>query len=250
MTDSHHPSRPELYDLRHGDADRGDVPFYVDRARATDGPVLELACGTGRVYLPLVRAGVDAVGVDTNANSLARLREMADREGLEHSVRVGDMTALDVDRAYDLVICPFNALQHARTLADQRATLSGVYDALAPGGRFVFDVFVPRFDVICETYGEWTEQAVQYEGRDYTVRSRTRVASEVEQLFAVETELCGRAGDVIHRSEHELAMLPTPHVQLLADGSRFASYDVDGGFGDDALTDGDSIQVWTLQKAE
>ena len=55
---------------------------------------------------------------------------------------------------------------------------------------------------------------------------------------------------MIHRSEHELAMLPTPHVQLLADGSRFASYDVDGGFGDDALTDGDSIQVWTLQKAE
>lgn len=158
-----HPSQPELYDLQYAEADRGDVPFYVERACEADGPILELACGTGRVHLDLLRAGVDADGVDVSPASLDRLRAKADARELSTSVREGDMTALDSDRAYDLAIYPFNVLQHARTLADQRATLAGVHDALAPGSRFVFDVFVPRFDVICETYDE---RFVEYEGRD------------------------------------------------------------------------------------
>ena len=242
------PSQPELYDHRYADADRGDVRFYAERARKADGPTLELACGTGRVYLELLRAGVDADGIDVDPASLDRLRERAAEAGLSPSVREGDMTDLDVDRAYDLVVCPFNAVQHATNLTAQRATLDGVYDALAPGGRFVFDVFVPNFDVICETYGEWRETTTEHEGREYTVRTRTRIANEVEQSFVVETEACDPTGEVFHREEHELAMLPKPHVELLADESPFAARSVAGSFDGEPIVDGDGVQVWTLEK--
>ena len=252
MVDDAHPSSPELYDLRYADAERGDVAFYVERAREAGGPTLELACGTGRVHLELLRAGVDADGVDVDADSLARLREKARAAGLSPSVHEGDMTALAPERTYGLVVCPFNALQHATTLADQRATLAGVHDALEPGGRFVFDVFVPRFDVIRETYGGWREESLAYDGREYTLRTRTRVADRVEQLFAVETERRTPAGETLSREEHELAMLPKRLVEVLAGESPFAFASVTGGFdgGCDSLGPDDSTQVWTLEKAE
>lgn len=245
-----HPSRSELYDLRHADAARGDVPFYVDRARATDGPVLELACGTGRIHLPLLRAGVDADGIDVDETSLDRLREKAASEGLDPSVRVSDMTALDTDREYDLVICPFNALQHATTLADLRATLAGVHDALAPGGRFVFDVFVPRFDVIRETYDEWQETDVEYDGREYTVRSRSTVVDHAEQLFAVETEAVAPGGETVVNDRIELAMLPKRLLEVVVAESPFASASLAGGFDGEDIAETQNAQVWTLEKSE
>ncbi|ESP88018.1 class I SAM-dependent methyltransferase [Candidatus Halobonum tyrrellensis] len=250
MVDGAHPSQPELYDLQHADAERGDVPFYVERAREADGPTLELACGTGRVHLELLRAGVDVDGVDVDPDSLDRLRAKARAAGLSPSVRESDMRDPTVDRTYGLVVCPFNAIQHATTLADLRATLAGAHGALSPGGRFVFDVFVPRFDVIRETYGEWREESVEYDGREYRVRSRTRVTDHAEQLFTVETELRTAAGETVRREAHEIAMLPRRLVRLLADGSPFASASVAGGFDGRPLGADDRTQVWTLEKAE
>jgi len=241
-------TEPELYDLRHRDAERGDVEFYVERALEVDGPVVELACGTGRIHLPLLRAGVDADGVDLSAERLDRLRAKARAEGLDPSVREADMTALDPDRRYDLAICPYNSLQFTRTLPALRATLSAVHDALAPGGRFVFDVFVPDFDLICETYGEWEETTVDRAGRTYAVRSRATVTDPVEQLFRVEREVATPEGDVVLEDAFELAMLPKRLVRAVVDDSPFASASVAGGFGGDPIAEGDGTQVWTLER--
>ncbi|WP_435065156.1 class I SAM-dependent methyltransferase [Halobaculum sp. EA56] len=249
MPDDPAITEAELYDLRHRDAEREDVEFYVDRAREADGPVLELACGTGRVHLPLLRAGVDADGVDLSAERLDRLRGKARAEDLDPAVREADMTALEADRAYDLAICPYNSLQFARTLPDLRATLSNVHDALGPGGRFVFDVFVPDFDVICETYGEWEETTVERAGETYTVRSRTTVTDPVEQLFRVERELLTPEGDVVLADASELAMLPKRLVEAVVDASPFAAGSVAGGFDGDAIAEDAATQVWTLERA-
>lgn len=248
MRDDSAITEAELYDLRHRDGERDDVEFYVDRAIEAGGPMLELACGTGRIHLPLLRAGVDADGIDLSADRLDRLRTKARAEDLNHSVREADMAALDPDRAYDLVICPYNSLQFARTLPDLRATLSSVHDALAPGGRFVFDVFVPDFDVICETYDEWEETTVERAGRTYAVRSRTTVTDPVEQLFRVEREVVTPEDDVVLADAFELAMLPKRLVEALVDDSPFASASVAGGFDGEPLTDDDTTQVWTLEK--
>lgn len=56
----YHGERVRFYDEQMADADRDDAGFYADRARAADGPALELACGTGRVYLELLRAASTA----------------------------------------------------------------------------------------------------------------------------------------------------------------------------------------------
>ncbi len=245
-----HPDAAELYDCQHADADRGDAAFYRDLAASIDGPTLELACGTGRVHLELLAAGMDADGIDLDAGALDRLRAKAEERGLEPNVWQADMLDFEADRAYDLAVCPFNTVQHATSVDEQRQLLETVHDALAPGGRFVFDTFVPGFDVICETYGEWQERAIEYEGRTYTHRTRARLVDQVEQQFAVENATEAPDGEVVHEESHRLSMLPKQQVQLLARDSLFAAWSVAAGFDGGELTPEDTVQVWTLEKAE
>jgi len=233
-----------------GALDRGDVDFYADLARDADGPVLELACGTGRVYLELLRAGVDADGFDLSAESLDRLRERAADAGLEPSVWRDDMADFAVEREYALAICPFNAIQHLRSIEDQLTCFRQVHDALAPGGKFVFEVFVPGFDVICETYGEWETNEVEFRGEPHELLTRSRITDEVEQEFAVENELHDSEDEVVFRDKHRLAMLPKREVELLARLSPFDEWAVAGDYDGSPISDGDSKQVWTLRKSE
>lgn len=237
-----------FYEALTGAATRDDIPFYVERAGEADGPVLELACGTGRVHLDLLASGVDADGFDRSAATLRELRRSAAERDLDPRVWQADMTAFAVDRAYDLAVCPFNAFQHLRSTEEQLAALRNVHDALAPGGAFVFDVFVPDFELIRDTYGEWQEGIVEYRGDTYETRSRTRIVDEVHQEFAVEMEATDIDGEQAFAIEHRLTMLPRHEVELLARLSPFGDWEVTGDFSGEPLSDGHSTQVWTLRK--
>jgi SAM-dependent methyltransferase len=253
MDETNRGYRPELAEVYNewvGALGRGDVDFYAGLAGVADGPVLELACGTGRVYLELLRAGVDADGFDLSAGSLDRLRETADDEGLEPTVWRDDMADFAVEREYALAVCPFNTFLHLRGSENQLACLRQVYDALAPGGEFVFEVFVPDFDVICETYGEWETNEVEFRGEPHELRTRTRITDEVEQEFTVENKLLGPEGEVVFLDEHRLAMLSKREVELLARLSPFEDWHVAGDYDGSAISDGDSKQIWTLRNAE
>ncbi|GAA0680466.1 class I SAM-dependent DNA methyltransferase [Natronoarchaeum mannanilyticum] len=243
--------RAELYDRRMREMDRGDAKFYATLARDAEGPALELACGTGRIYLDALAEGCHVDGFDRSAEMLSFLRERAAERGLEPSVWQADMTDFAVAREYELAYCPFNAMQHLLTIEEQLDTLRNVYDALAPGGRFVFDVFVPSFELIAETYGEWRAEPVEFRGESREFRTRTRIADEVEQEFTVENELYDSDEKRVVTESHRLKMLPKREVELLARASPFEEWSVQGGFESDAaIEDGDPVQVWTLRKGE
>jgi SAM-dependent methyltransferase len=227
--------------------DRDDVPFYVERAGAADGPVLELGCGTGRVYLELLAAGVDADGLDLSEPALDVLREQAADAGLEPNVWRGNMTAIDADRAYGLVTCPFNTIQQLLTPDDQLAMLRSVHDALAPGGAFVFDVFVPDFEFICGTYGEWQTATVDFRGEPHEYRTRAQVVDQVRQVVDVEEAVEGPAIETT--GGHRMTLLPPDQVEGLARLSPFDDWQVTGDYTDEQLADGHRVQVWELEKA-
>lgn len=116
-----------------------DVPFYVELAREADGPVVELAVGTGRVAIPVARAlGRPVVGIDSSPSML----EQARRDGGDLlDLRLGDMRDLELDEPAALVYCPFRALLHLPTWADRRRVFERVAAALRPGGRFAWNAF-------------------------------------------------------------------------------------------------------------
>ena len=116
-----------------------DVAFYVELAREADGPVVELAVGTGRVAIPVARAiGRTVVGIDS---SPAMLEQARDAGGDLLDLRLGDMRDLDLEEPAALVYCPFRALLHVPTWADRRRVFERVAAGLLPGGRFAWNVF-------------------------------------------------------------------------------------------------------------
>ena len=138
--------------------DLDDLNFYVDMAKANGGPVLELACGTGRILLPIAREGVAIHGVD---NSLPMLNVLQDKLRQEPkdvrelvSTAHGDIRNFRSNREYPLVIIPFRPLQHMYTVEDQVAALQTAAFHLEGGGTLVFDVFYPKFDSLNSKVGE------------------------------------------------------------------------------------------------
>lgn len=121
-----------------------DIPFFLEEASSVTGPVLELMCGTGRVSLPLVEAGVQLTAVDLSAPMLAKLREKLAAKGLSAEVVEADVSALDLGRRdYELAILPFHAFAELPTPEAQRATLARVQEHLTPGGRFICTLHNP-----------------------------------------------------------------------------------------------------------
>jgi SAM-dependent methyltransferase len=140
---------PEYYDPTHYDATAqgvpGDVEFYLSLAREAQEaghPVLELACGTGRISVPIAQAGVQLVGLDRSPAMLARAREKA--AGLSNARWVeGDMRDFDLPERFGLICIPFRSFQHLLSVEDQLSCLRSVRRHLLPEGRFAITVFNP-----------------------------------------------------------------------------------------------------------
>ena len=119
-----------------------DVPFYVDLARETEGPIVELAVGSGRVAIPVAEAtGRPVLGIDTSPAMLVQARERADAAGVELHLEEGDMRDLVLDEPAGLVYCPFRGLLHVPTWAGRRQVFERVAASLRPGGRFAWNAF-------------------------------------------------------------------------------------------------------------
>jgi len=116
-----------------------DVPFFLDATRGAPGPVLELMCGTGRVSLPLLEAGVRLVCVDRCGPLLEKLRQKLEDRRLSDRARVVecDVRVLALGERFELAILPFHAFSELLTTEDQRLTLQRVRDHLSPRGRFI-----------------------------------------------------------------------------------------------------------------
>lgn len=130
---------------------RRDIAFWRRLAMAQSGPVLELGCGTGRVALPVARAGVPLVGIDRSAEMLARARQRLRRSRLAGRVQVvrGDIRHLPFRRrpGFALVMAPYGILQSLTREADLKATLASVARVLGRGGLFAMDLVpdLPRW---------------------------------------------------------------------------------------------------------
>lgn len=132
---------------------RRDVPFWRRVASAGGGPVLELGCGTGRVSVPLARAGVNLVGVDRSAPMLARARAQILRSSSPQILTCLDLVRADIralpfdDGAFPMVLAPYGILQSLIRPKDLTATLASVARVVAPGGTFGIDLVpdVPKW---------------------------------------------------------------------------------------------------------
>jgi len=124
------------------DRETADMPVepVVDflAALAGDGAALELAIGTGRIAVPLVRRGVPVHGIDLSPDMVAKLREKPGSESI--GVTIGDFATTRVDRTFTLVYLVFNTIGNLTTQEAQVACFENVAAHLEPGGCFVIEL--------------------------------------------------------------------------------------------------------------
>ncbi len=140
-----------------------DVPFYVELARESGGPLVELAVGNGRVAIPVAQAtGRPVVGIDSSAAMLAQARLRAAEAGVELDLREADMRDLALDEPAALIYCPFRALLHLPTWTDRRRTFERVAASLRPDGRFAWNAFAFDHRIAAELDGQHRDQPVPH----------------------------------------------------------------------------------------
>jgi SAM-dependent methyltransferase len=236
---------PDLYELENADDPAFDVGFWSSLVRErSPRRVLELACGTGRLTLPLARLGVaeELVALDSSAPFLERLRSRLAEDPPGTPVRVveSDMRAPAVEGPFDLIAVPFNSLAYLVAREDRVAALRAVRELLAPDGRFAFDLVAPFLDLL----GEATRPCppvrvdVDHAAPDHGIKRFVRSYTDVYDA-ATQTLRSTNRYEVFHndgRVEHRIADLDwhiyfPDELELLLEGAglavaeRFGDYD-------------------------
>jgi SAM-dependent methyltransferase len=231
----------ELYDVVLGEIPYG-LDYYIGLARGAGGPVLDIACGTGRVLLPCLQEGIEIEGLDLYEPMLERLRGKASALGLSPRLHQADMSDFRLPRQFALVMIPFNAFIHNMTQEAQVRCLGLCREHLRPGGRLAFDTFFPSLEIVGAAAGtrvlegELPHPVTRLPMRMYDTRTFDRVAQT--QHSVNELELLAADGTVaaVHQSECRSRYVYKQEMELLLRAAGFARWEICGDFEGRPLT--------------
>lgn len=144
-----------FYDLDLGDQ-ADDLLMIQQFADRCGSPILELACGTGRVIIPLAQQGHQVTGVDVSAAMLGVARQKLAAEGLAERVTLveQDMRELSLEGRFNLALIAVNSFMHLLTMDDQLAALARIRHHLNPGGLLLLDLFNPDLSRLLDFRGQ------------------------------------------------------------------------------------------------
>jgi ubiquinone/menaquinone biosynthesis C-methylase UbiE len=240
---------------------REDIAFYVglaEGAKAAGDPVLELACGTGRVTIPIAKAGCDVTGLDNSPAMLDIARRKAAAEGVSIEWVQGDMRSFKLDLRFGLILIPYRSFLALLTIEDQKACLRSVYEHLLPGGRFALNFFNPSIVMIAD----WQTQragALQRlaslddkaagKRREYWQSNSYRTADQILEHLRVIEELAPD-GTVSSRRYRTLVLryLFRYEMEHLLSLTGFEVENLYGWFDERPFTDDSSEMVWVARK--
>jgi SAM-dependent methyltransferase len=137
---------PEYYDLQYQNYLK-DLPFLLDWAEKQNGEIVDLACGTGRLTIPLAEQGYKIIGVDINEGMLNRAKEKTNNLNLPIHWELQDCTELSLNTVVSLIYMTGNSFQHFLTNDSQNRLLKSVHAHLVDEGVFIFNT---RFPILNE----------------------------------------------------------------------------------------------------
>jgi ubiquinone/menaquinone biosynthesis C-methylase UbiE len=234
----------EHYDRFHTDRCE-DVEFWKSVASVIDGPVLEIACGTGRVGIEIARQGQELYGIDQSEDVLEVFRRKLISERPEVQARVhlsqGDMKTFNLQKKFSLAIIPFRPLQHMLTLDDQLAALKNARRHLIDGGTVGFDVFFPNYTALVQPNEvekferEWTDSNNRTVRR-FFLRHRVDTLNQVIYASFIFRTYSGE--DLVSEeiSPINMSYYTYPHLKLLLQLSGFKPMEEYGSYDRSPIT--------------
>ena len=248
----------ELYDGYPGNY-LEDVLFFVEEARASGSPVMEVGVGTGRLAFCLAAAGLDVVGIDSSPamlRALVRRKEAVGELPGRARVLASDMRTLALRQRFRLAIVAFRTFLYMLTRADQRRALRAIRRHLEPGGRLAMAFFVPPAELLAQ--GRTEEQEVtRFSGPggedEVVVRDWTEFVARGQRVIShITYEWQDAEGRVLRRLKHELVaryVFPEEVPPLLETcGFRVAA--AYGDFDRRPLAGDSREQIWIAERRE
>jgi SAM-dependent methyltransferase len=236
-----------------------DLPFYLDLATRIGGPVLEMGCGTGRVLLPIARAGIEIHGLDSSPAMLQILQNHLQDEPAAVQRRVvlheGDMRSFRGRQKYPLVTIPFRPLQHMYTVEDQVAALRTAAFHLAEEGVLAFDVFFPKFALLDQIGKEDLEMewaVPSHPGRVIRRYYRLDSMDKVNQNFGITFIFRTYDAEVLASEEiapMKMSYYTYPQVKALFLLAGLKVVEEYGGFAKEPLDNDATDMVFLLKKS-
>ncbi len=126
----------------------GELSLLMEWASKKKGPIIDLACGTGRLTIPLALEGHQMIGVDIHAGMLNRAREKAKNLSVEWFEQ--DCTTLDLPVKSPFIYMVGNSFQHFHTNISQNQVLSSVWRHLEEDGIFIFGIQFPQAEELLQ----------------------------------------------------------------------------------------------------
>jgi SAM-dependent methyltransferase len=240
-----------------------EIEYFRRFVEEGGGPSLDVACGTGRLLVPWLQAGLDVDGVDVSEDMLALCRERAEREGLTPTLYAQSMHELDLPRRYrTIVVCGGLGVGSSRT-NDQQA-LGRLHQHLEPGGTLVFDNEVPYANSRDWTYWPsdkrkelpqpWPPQRERRQASDGSEYSLSVRALSLDPLAqSVRAEIRAeqwRDGELVEKEEYriDLMLYFKDELVLMLERAGFKDVLVRGGYDDAPPTPDHRFLVFSAKK--
>ena len=242
-----------------------EIPYFRRHVERDGQPALDVACGTGRLLLPYLRAGLDVDGCDISADMVQHCRAKAAGEGLSPVLFVQGMHEIDPPRTYRTVfVC--GAFGLGSTRAQDVEALSRLHDALQPGGTLLLDIEVPYADT--KQWRYWTsegrravpeelppprERRLASDGGEYTLRARVLDLDPLEQRVTLGMHAeRWRDGELEAEEDRTLTinLYFRNELLLLLERAGFADVRIEGDHNDLPPTPDDEFLVFVATKGD
>lgn len=243
-----------IYDqFNHGRHEK-ELEFYLAEARECRGPVLEVACGTGMILLPMLREGIDAYGFDVSGEMLGTLLAKAKSEGIgdiESRVSRMDMTGFHYDRQFDSIFIPCRSFLHLTEQEKQVACLRNIRDHLTDGGKLALNFFNPSLPSLASRTVDadaFTPQGTYVDPSDGS--SIDLSYKEINDLSNQVRQLTWRfeANGSEHLTEMGIRWIYSEEFKLLLRLAGFERWELYGDFDKSGFTAQSDEMVWIAWK--
>ena len=243
--------------------DGPEIAYFQDLIAVYGQPALDVGCGTGRLLLPYLRAGLDVEGCDVSSDMLDLCRERAESEGLTPRLYAQAMHELDLPRRFRTVyVCGSFGL--GGDDQQDREALGRFYQHLEPGGALVLDVHLPYGNAtrwgyfladkrreLPEAWPASGDRRRAHDGSELELRSRIVDVDALEQLMTMQIRVGRwRDGDLVAEEEHTLKARRyfKNEMLMMLERAGFSRVKVCGGYTDAEPTAEDGVLVFIATK--
>lgn len=230
---------PANYDIEEGERSARRIAYYCDLAVEVGGPVLEIACGSGLVAIPVAARGLEVTGVDLARPMLDHARSKA-QQGLNIEWIEADARQLNLGRRYQFIYLTGNAFQAFLRRADQEALLAAVKRHLAADGTFAFETRNPSGHDLSPRPEEEYERSYTSVQGNHIKMSYTQLYDPVTQIMHWTTyrRWSDEAGDHKTRARIACRFTHPQELEALLHYNGFAIMHQYGNLDKEALTPG------------